>query len=169
MVKTQPVSLRIPEDVRAEIEATAWRSGRDFSSVAKEMLTEAIKMRRIPGIAFADGPNRRVARVAGTGLEVFEIVAAFRNVDEDWERLRAAYHWLSEQQLRAALAYAAAYPEEIEERLRAEERWTPDTLWTTYPFMSRGEPNSALLPRRGSLAAGRTDRQGPWSRCRQCA
>ena len=135
MVKTQPVSLRIPEDVRAEIEATARRSGRDFSSVAKEMLTEAIKMRRIPGIVFADGLNRRVVRVAGTGLEVFEIVAAFRNMDEDWERLRTAYHWLSEQQLRAALAYAAAYPEEIEERLRAEERWTPETLWTTYPFM----------------------------------
>ncbi len=135
MVKTQPVSLRIPEDVRAEIEATARRSGRDFSSVAKEMLTEAIKMRRIPGIVFADGPNRRVARVAGTGLEVFEIVRAFRDMDEDWERLRAAYHWLSEQQLRAALAYAAAYPEEIEERLRAEEHWTPETLWTTYPFM----------------------------------
>ena len=134
MVKTQPVSLRIPEDVRAEIEATARRSGRDFSSVAKEMLSEAIKMRRIPGIVFVDGPNGRVARVAGTGLDVFELVGAFRNMDEDRERLRAAYHWLSEQQLRAALAYAAAYPEEIEERLRAEERWTPETLWTTYPF-----------------------------------
>ena len=49
--------------------------------------------------------------------------------------IRAAYHWLSEQQFRAALAYAAAYPKEIEERLQAEERWTPATLWTTYPFM----------------------------------
>ena len=134
MVKTQPVSLRIPEDVRAEIEATARRSGRDFSSVAKEMLSEAIKMRRIPGVTFADSPSGRGARVAGTGLGVFEIVRAFRNMDEDWERLRAAYHWLSEQQLRGALAYATAYPEEVEERLRAEECWTPETVWTTYPF-----------------------------------
>ena len=55
-------------------------------------------------------------------------------MDEDWERLRASYHWLSDNQLRAALAYAAAYPEEIEERLRADERWTPETLWATYPF-----------------------------------
>ena len=135
MVKTQPVSLRIPEDVRAEIEATARRSGRDFSSVAKEMLAEAIKMRRVPGIVFADGTSGRVARVAGTGLEVFEIVRAFRDMDEDWGRLREAYHWLSEHQLRPALAYAAAHPEEIEERLRAEERWTPETVWATYPFM----------------------------------
>ncbi len=134
MAKTQPVSLRIPEDVRAEIEATARRSGRAFSSVAKEMLTEAIKMRRIPGIVFADSTSGRVARVAGTGLEVFEIVRAFRDMDEDWGQLREAYHWLSEHQLRAALAYAAAYPEEIEERLRADERWTLETLWAAYPF-----------------------------------
>ena len=134
MVKTQPVSLRLPEDVRAEIEATARRSGRDFSSVAEEMLAQAIKMRRIPGIVFADSPSGRGARVAGTGLEVFEIVRAFRDMDEDWQRLRQAFHWLSEQQLRAALAYADAYPEEIEKRLHGEEQWTPDILWATYPF-----------------------------------
>jgi uncharacterized protein (DUF433 family) len=132
MVKTQPVSLHIPEDMRAEIEAIARRRGRAFSGGAEAMLVEAIKMRRLPGIVFADSTSGRVARVAGTGLEVFEIVRAFRDMDEDWEHLRASYHWLSDNQLRAALAYAAAYPEEIEERLRAEERWTPETLWTTY-------------------------------------
>ena len=135
MVKTQPVSLRIPQDVRAEIEATARRSGRDFSSVAKEMLTEAIKMRRIPGITFADSTSGRFARVAGTVIEVFEIVRAFRDMDEDWGRLREAYYWLSEHQLRAALAYASAYPDEIEKRLQADEYWTPETVWRTYPFM----------------------------------
>ncbi len=134
MVKSQPVSLHIPEDMRAEMEAIARRSGRDFSGVAEEMLVEAIKMRRIPGIVFADGPSGRVARVAGKGFEVFEIVRAFRDMDEDWGQLREAYYWLSEYQLRAALAYAAAYPKEIEERLRADERWTPETLWATYPF-----------------------------------
>ena len=134
MVKTQPVSLRIPEDVRAEIEATARRSGRDFSSVAKEMLAEAIKMRRIPGIVFADGTSGRVARVAGTGIEVFEIIRALRDMDNDWERLKEAFDWLSEQQLRAAVAYASAYPEEIDERLRADDYWTPERLWATYPF-----------------------------------
>ena len=51
------------------------------------------------------------------------------------ERLRQAYHWLSEHELRAAVAYAEAYPEEIEERLRADEYWTPERVWETYPFM----------------------------------
>jgi uncharacterized protein (DUF433 family) len=133
-MKTQPVSLRLPEDVRAAMEDTVRRTGRSFSSVANEMLAEAVKMRRVPGIVFADGTDARVVRVAGSGLEVFEIVGAYRTMDEDWERLREAYHWLSEHQLRAALAYAEAYPEEIEERLRVEARWTPETMWATYPF-----------------------------------
>jgi hypothetical protein len=52
----------------------------------------------------------------------------------DWANLRQAYHWLDERQLRAALAYAEAYPEEIEARLAAEEHWTPERVWQTYPF-----------------------------------
>ncbi|MBI4493817.1 MAG: DUF433 domain-containing protein [Chloroflexi bacterium] len=131
---TRLSSLRIPDQTRAAIEQICRHTGRDFSSVANEMLAEAVKMRRIPGIVFADGPAGRRARVAGTGIDVFELITTYRAEHEDWEQLKETYHWLSEQQLRAALAYAAAYPGEIEERLRQEERWTPEELWATYPF-----------------------------------
>ena len=40
---SQSISLRIPREMRADIEAISRRTGRDFSSVAKEMLAEAIK------------------------------------------------------------------------------------------------------------------------------
>jgi uncharacterized protein (DUF433 family) len=130
----RPVSLRIPDEVRAAIEDTVRCTGRDFSSVANEMLAEAVKMRRVPGIVFADSPVGRIARVAGTGVEVFEVIRTDRDVGHDWDRLRQAYHWLSENQLRAALAYASAYPEEIERRLRDDERWTPEAIWSRYPF-----------------------------------
>ncbi len=92
-------------------------------------------MRRIPGIVFGDSRRGRVARLAGTGLGVHEIVRTFRGVDDDWQRLREAYHWLSEPQLRSALAYADAYPEEIERRLQADDAWSPEQLWQTHPFM----------------------------------
>ena len=70
-----------------------------------ELLTEAIKMRRCPGIAFADGPAGRRARLAATGLDVWEVIATYRSLDGDPARLRQAYPWLSEAQLRAALGY----------------------------------------------------------------
>ena len=96
--------------------------------------TEAEKMRRIPGIIFTDGPTGRRARIAGTGIDVFELIAGYLSVDEDWDSLTHAYHWLSEDQLRAALAYYAAYPEEIEERLARQDYWTPERIWEAYPF-----------------------------------
>lgn len=132
-----PKTIRMPEEIRGPIEEEARLARRDFSSVANEMLLEAIKMRRIPGIVFADSPSGgRVARIAGTGLEVFEVVQAYRSVENSWARLREAFHWLSDLQLRAALAYADAYPEEIEERIRRDEQWTPEAVWQKYPFMS---------------------------------
>ncbi|HEX5501106.1 MAG TPA: hypothetical protein VFW96_00705 [Thermomicrobiales bacterium] len=133
-MKSQAISLRLPPEMRVEIEELTQRTGRDFSGIAKELLAEGLKMRRIPGIAFADSPSGRVARVAGSGVAVFEVVRDYRDLGGDVERLREAFHWLSEHQIRAALAYAAAYPEEIQARLDAEERWTPERTWAKYPF-----------------------------------
>src|SRR5205814_6508124 len=85
------------------------------------VLAEAVKVRRISGIVFADRPAGRRARIAGTGLDVFQVVRDYRAMDADWAHLRQAYHRLGEPQLRAALAHAKAFPEEIEARLAAEE------------------------------------------------
>lgn len=131
---TRPVSLRIPEEARESIEEISRQAGRDFSSVANEMLSEAVKMRRIPGIVFGDSPAGRVARIAGTGIKVYGVARSYRAMDNNWEELCEAYHWLTELQLRAALAYAEAYPDEIEERIEADERWTPEAVWSEFPF-----------------------------------
>lgn len=132
-----PKTIRMPDEVRLPIEEEAHLARRDFSSVVNEMLQEGIKMRRIPGILFADSPSGgRLARIAGTGLEVFEVVQAYRSVENSWARLKEAFHWLSDTQFRAALAYAEAYPDEIEERIRRDEQWTAETAWKRYPFMS---------------------------------
>ena len=132
-----PKTIRMPDEVRLPLEEEAHLARRDFSSVANEMLLEGIKMRRIPGVVFADSPSGgRVARVAGTGLEVFEVVQAYRSLENSWARLKVAFDWLSDTQLKAALAYSEAYPEEIEERIRRDEQWTADEAWRRYPFMS---------------------------------
>lgn len=85
------------------------------------LIAEAEKQRRVPGIVFADDVTGRTARVAGTGLEVFEVIQTYRAVGNDRDRLHEAYHWLSDAQIGAALEYAAAYPEEIDQRLKLEE------------------------------------------------
>ena len=128
-------SVRLLEEVDEGVVGLAERTGRDFSSIVNELLEEALKMRRIPGIYFADTPSGRTAKVAGSGLGVWEIIMGYRSVDEDWDRLREGYDWLTEHQLRSALAYAEAYPEEIERRIQRDEQWTPEKIYETYPFM----------------------------------
>ena len=131
----QPVSLRIPDEVRHVIQETAARAGRDFSSVANEMLSEAVRMRRVPGIIFVDESSGRVPWIAGTGLEVWDVVSSYREMGQDWEALRKAFHWLSDAQLQAALAYAEAYPEYVEAGERREAESTPEEIWRRYPAL----------------------------------
>ena len=51
--------------------------------------------------------------MAGTGLEVFEVIDIYRSSGENWDRLKAGLHWLKDEQLRAALRYFEHYPDEI--------------------------------------------------------
>ena len=129
-------SFRLPPDTLKEIEQISKETGKDLSTVTKDLLTEAIKMRRCPGILFAEGTTGRKARVAGTGIEVWEIIATYRSVGQSAERLRKAYHWLSAEQLRVAIGYYMTYPEEIDQLIDQNEGWTEKRLKERYPFMS---------------------------------
>ena len=80
-------SMRFPEEMVREIQSIARQSGKDFSTITKELLEEALKMHRCPGIVFTEGVSARRARIAGTGIEVWEVIANYKSVGEDFERL----------------------------------------------------------------------------------
>jgi uncharacterized protein (DUF433 family) len=128
-------SLRIPERILKQVEQLAEEERRDFSSIANELLEEAVKAHRCPGIIFSEGVRGRRARVAGTGIEVWEIIAAYRSVRKNLDRLRKIYHWLTDSQLRSALGYYKVYPEEIDRLIAANEGWTPERVDEKHPFL----------------------------------
>ena len=101
---------------------------------------EAEKMRRIPGIVFTDGPTGRIARIDGTGLDVWEVILNYRAAGEEWERLREGFDWASEEELCAALAYYKAYPEEIDALLDDNARYTQEYVYERYPFARPSSP-----------------------------
>lgn len=129
--------IRLPEATVREIELAASNAGKDFSSVARDLLVEAVKMKNCPGIIFADGPAGRRARVSGTGIDVWEIVAAFREASENYTELQNMYHWLSEPQLRSALSYYALYPEEIDARVMRNKDLTLEKVSKRFPFLAK--------------------------------
>jgi uncharacterized protein (DUF433 family) len=87
----------------------------------------------VPGIVFVRWRGERRAAIAFSGLEVWEIVATWREGGEVWLTLADAYPELRESQLRAALSYYRLYPEEIDERLEREAQWTPERVAEEFP------------------------------------
>jgi uncharacterized protein (DUF433 family) len=131
-------SLRLPEETVKEIDRISRESGEDFSATAKGLLEQAIKMRRCPGIVFASGISGRRARVAGTGIEVWEIIAQYKSLDSNPKILQESFHWLSPGQIKAALGYYAVYPAEIDEIIARNDEWTEETLKRRHPALSLG-------------------------------
>ena len=86
-VATVQKSLRMPKDMAKPIEGMAKACGRDFSSMVNELVSEAIKMRCCPGIIFVDGPSGRRAHLAGTGLDVWEVIVLYHSLNQDGTRL----------------------------------------------------------------------------------
>jgi uncharacterized protein (DUF433 family) len=131
---TKAKGIRISDHLDREIAHESETRGKSWSAITNELLEEAIRMRRAPGIVFVDGVTGRRAALAG-GLDVWEIVATWQQGGKSYEALRQNYPWLTEAQLRAALAYYELYPSEIDARLEREGQWTPERVWQELPFL----------------------------------
>jgi uncharacterized protein (DUF433 family) len=98
----------------------------------------------VPGIVY--DPVARRARLASTGLEVWEIINGYRSVGYDWDRLVRSFDRLSRSQLQAAVTFANRNPQfiaaEIAENDAAEDRFhgrtpRPPDLPSAYEIPSR--------------------------------
>jgi len=129
------MQIEIPDELAAAVAEIAATTGQDVQSLIVEMVTEAIKMRRVPGILFADGATGRRARVGGTGIEVFEVIDRYESVGRDRARLQELFDWLKPNQINAAIAFYEAYPDDIRPYLltEQEEKAAMEALWAKHP------------------------------------
>ncbi|MDQ6662304.1 MAG: DUF433 domain-containing protein, partial [Chloroflexota bacterium] len=101
-----PRSIRLPTQLENELEQEFLRRGiKEWSSGVVDLLKEAVRMRRVPGIIFVDSVTGRRPVLAATGIDVWEVVATWLSVERDTAKLRKAYDWLRPAQLQAAFAY----------------------------------------------------------------
>jgi len=133
-------SLRLSEGIVREIDDIAKRAKKDFTAVTNELLEEAIKAHRSPDIIYSEGVSGKKARIAGTGIEVWEVIAVYKSSGQTFKRLQLSYHWLSERQLKAALGYYSFYSEEIDALIAENEQWTLKSIRQKYPFLTAGKP-----------------------------
>lgn len=129
-------TMRLRSSVRRSLEALAERSRRSVSEVAQELIDEGLRIRECPGVDFVTEASRRTAKIAGTGLAVWEVLRDFV-ADQDVERLRAAFHWLTRAQITAALMYYHRHPDEVRREVEANAALTAEELERRYPGLVR--------------------------------
>ncbi len=127
-----PISIRLDRATDLVVAAEAKRTRRSKSAVVSAFTEETARTRRFPVIGFRGDDAGRRAWVIGSGLDVWEIVQMLDDFGA-LERLLEETH-LTERQVRLALAYRDAYPDEIADAV-AENRRPVQDLQTLYPFI----------------------------------
>jgi uncharacterized protein (DUF433 family) len=133
-MKSVVKSVRLDKKTLSEVESLLRLKNETFSSITAELLTEAIKMRRCPGIIFVEGATGRRARIEGSGIDVWELISAYHDLKDDLPALKEAFHWLTERQIMAAIGYARTYPDEIEMLITKNSEWSKENSRAELPF-----------------------------------
>ena len=121
---SRPTSFRLPSDLLVRLEEEAANTGSTVTALVSGLLDEGLKTRRFPGIVYRDGPAGRRAGLVG-GPDVWELVRTVKSSGGEGEhRLREVADELGIPFSRLALAidFYVAFPEEVDERIAADER-----------------------------------------------
>lgn len=136
---TAPRSVRFDEAVLSRLDRyVREHPGASSSAVANMFVDESLRAHEHPGIVFRDGPTGRRAALAG-GPDVWEVIGPLGPIREEAPGLEgddlaaelSSVTGLGREQIRTALRYYAAYPDEIDERIAANAEATEreERLW----------------------------------------
>lgn len=134
---TPTKTLRLRPRLRAAIERMAKRTRRSFSEVTQDLIEEALRMRECPGVYFADEPAGREAKVAGTGLGVWEVIRDYLAAGNDEKAVRKALPRLSGAQVKACLLYYGKYPQEIDAAIEENAALSREAVQAMSPGLVR--------------------------------
>jgi uncharacterized protein (DUF433 family) len=119
------VSIRLAQRTLERLDARASSAQIPPRTLAQRYVEEGLRMDEHPLVRFVDGPAGRRARLAGTGSDVWEVVATVRDNDGDIAA-GARYLGLPLGLVQAAVAYYGAHREEIDAWIERNEREASD-------------------------------------------
>jgi len=130
---TQTFSARWSTGVVERLQRRSELAGTNKSRLAERYVDEGTRMDEHPGIVFRGGPTGRRAALAG-GPDIWETIATLKGTEERGEKAVAATVELldlTESQVRTAVHYYGAYPDEIDERIKrnVEEADAAEVAW----------------------------------------
>jgi uncharacterized protein (DUF433 family) len=110
------VSMRLPEDSENRLKRMANRHGWTASDASARLVEEGLRRSEFAFIDFRDSAAGRQAYIQGSTLAVWEVTFLVQAYKHDVSAVARHFKW-PEARIRAALNYAKAFPEEIENAL----------------------------------------------------
>lgn len=106
-------TLRLRPGVGERLARQARRAGLAPRTLAQRYVDESLRREDHPLVRFADGPSGRRAALVGSGLDVWEVIAAVRDNHNDLDEAAAALE-IAPGLVQAAVSYYGEYRDEID-------------------------------------------------------
>lgn len=120
----QPMSFRLPEDLVHRLSEEATHDQTAVTALVISLIDEGLKTRRFPGVVYRSGPTGRRAGLQG-GPDVWEVIRDVKQAGGRGQvRIRhvARDAGMSEDDVRLAVDFYAAFPDEVDARIALDER-----------------------------------------------
>lgn len=117
-------SFRLPEELVDRLADQSAAQGVSQTELVASLLDEGLKTRSFPGIVYREGPTGRRAALA-IGPDVWEVISTLQHASGRGERKianTATMLSLDARWIRLAVEFYATFPDEIDERVAANER-----------------------------------------------
>jgi len=133
-MSTKPISLRVAEDVKLDLEQIARRFGTSPATLGADLLTQGVRATKHPSVELRQTPVGRMAYIRGVRLPVWLAVETVQDCGGNASKAARLLR-LPALLLKAAMVYAQAFPEEIAAD-RAAGRQSADELERLVPNYS---------------------------------
>ena len=139
MSRTSIVSSRLEPEQERRLVRKAKQNGRSPSETGALLIEEGLRRDEFAFVDFRDSPAGRQAFIQGSTLAVWEIAWIARGYENNPEKT-AAHLCMSPLKVKAALNYAHAFPDEIQEAIDEHEA-------CDFASLSRMLPQAEIFPR----------------------
>jgi hypothetical protein len=122
-MSAKSTSFRLSEEAKQRLAERAEREGVSATALLERLIIEGVDTLDHPGVVFRGPPHDRRAGLAA-GPDVWEIIARLRELEGSEEQRIAALAEETElypREIRRAVEYAAAHPEDIQARIERNE------------------------------------------------
>jgi len=126
------LSMRLPVESGKRLKRIASRHGWTPSDASARLVEEGLRRSEYAFLDFRDSPAGRQAYIQGSTLAVWEVLLLLRSYRGNVRAVAQHLEW-PESKVRAAVNYAEAFPEEVNEAIAENDSTDFDALKRMLP------------------------------------